>query len=275
MGYALARYLDELGFTVFAGFQNVEDNQYADDLKEESSGRLHVLQLDVSSETQILAASLYIVEHLPDDAPGLWAVIHAANYFAMGEIEWIPYDAVKKATEVNLVGATRVTQVMAPLLRRAKGRLVFLSSGLCRITSPVRGLHCALFAAVEAQAMCLRQEMRSRGVDVVVVAPGEFTACASWLTEEDLLEEAKEMWARLGREARKEYGEQYFETAVRSLEKYCKVQDGDLAAVLKALSDSITRTFPLEKYTPVTKKEKLQAFISDHLPRPVYDVFYS
>lgn len=92
MGYALARYLDELGFTVFAGFQNIDENPYASDLKEESSGRLHILQLDVSSETQILAASLYIVEHLPDDASGLWAVIHAANYFALGEIEWIPYE---------------------------------------------------------------------------------------------------------------------------------------------------------------------------------------
>lgn len=95
LGYALSRYLDELGFTVFAGFQNIEDNLYAEDLKEESSGRLHVLQLDVSSETQVLAASLYIVEHLPDDATGLWAIIHAANYFALGEVEWIPHEVIE------------------------------------------------------------------------------------------------------------------------------------------------------------------------------------
>ncbi|KAI4457836.1 short-chain dehydrogenase/reductase family 9c [Holotrichia oblita] len=224
MGYALARYLDELGFTVFAGFQSIDDNPYADDLKEESSGRLHVLQLDVSSETQVLAASLYIVEHLPDDASGLWAVIHAANYFALGEIEWIPYEAVKRATEINLVGATRVTQVMAPLVRRARGRIVFVSSGLCRVTSAVRGIHCALFSAIEAEAACLRQELRSRGVDVITVAPGEFTACSSWLTDELLVEEAREMWGRLSKEQKREYGADYFETAIRSLEKYTKVQ---------------------------------------------------
>lgn len=92
IGSALARVLDEMGFTVFAGFQNAVDNSVADELKEESSGRLHILQLDVSSETQILAASLYITAHLPDEAEGLWGVIHAASWVAFGEIEWIPQE---------------------------------------------------------------------------------------------------------------------------------------------------------------------------------------
>lgn len=90
VGSALARQLDELGFTVFAGFQNAEGNSEAEELKEICSARLHILQLDVSSETQILAASLYAVEHLPDGAPGLWAVVHAQSWVALGEIEWIP-----------------------------------------------------------------------------------------------------------------------------------------------------------------------------------------
>lgn len=90
IGSTLARHLDEQGFTVFAGFQDLANSPHADELKEECSGRLHVLQLDVSSETEILAASLYAVEHLPDGAPGLWAVIHAASWVALGEIEWIP-----------------------------------------------------------------------------------------------------------------------------------------------------------------------------------------
>lgn len=97
IGSALARYLDELGFTVFAGFQNAVDSPVADELKEESSGRLHILQLDVASETQILAASLYAVAHLPDGANGLWAVIHSATWVALGEIEWIPPQVRKVA----------------------------------------------------------------------------------------------------------------------------------------------------------------------------------
>lgn len=90
IGSALARYLDEQGFTVFAGFQDIE-NELATELKEVSSARLHVLQLDVTSETDILAASLYAVEHFPDyTTPGLWAVVHCAQWVALGEIEWVP-----------------------------------------------------------------------------------------------------------------------------------------------------------------------------------------
>ncbi|KAJ8984264.1 hypothetical protein NQ317_007497, partial [Molorchus minor] len=206
IGGALARQLDEQGFTVFAGFQNVAGNPAAEELKEVCSGRLHVLQLDVSSETQILAASLYAVEHLPDGAPGLWAVVHAQSWVALGEIEWIP------------------PQIMLPLVRRARGRIVVLTSGLCRIASPVRGIHCGLLAALEAQAECLRKELRSRGVDIVVVAPGEFTAGSSWLSDETIVEQAKEMWRQLCQEQRTEYGEDYFERAIRSLEKYTKSQ---------------------------------------------------
>jgi 3-hydroxybutyrate dehydrogenase len=276
IGNALARHLDEQGFTVFAGFQNAADNPIAEELKEECSGRVHVLQLDVSSETQILAASLYAVEHLPDGAPGLWAVIHASSWVALGEIEWIPPQVIKKATEINLLGPTRVTQVMLPLIRRARGRIIMMSSGLCKVASPVRGIHCGLLAAIEAQAECLRKELRSRGVDVVVVAPGEFTAGNSWLSDQVILEQARDMWAQLCQEQKIEYGKDYFETAVRSLEaKYTKCQDADLSPVLRALNDSIIRTFPLARYTPVTRREKIQAFIADHFPSSFYDIIYS
>ncbi|CAG2068967.1 unnamed protein product, partial [Timema podura] len=62
LGYAAARQLDELGFTVFAGFK---DSAKAQKLKGESSGRLHVLELDVTSEEQIVAAAKYIGLNLP------------------------------------------------------------------------------------------------------------------------------------------------------------------------------------------------------------------
>lgn len=39
-------------------------------LKQEASGRLHVLQLDVTSEHDIHSTFLYVNENLPDGAPG-------------------------------------------------------------------------------------------------------------------------------------------------------------------------------------------------------------
>ncbi|XP_018322269.1 D-beta-hydroxybutyrate dehydrogenase, mitochondrial [Agrilus planipennis] len=275
IGSALARYLDDLGFTVFAGFQNAADNPLAQELKEESSGRLHVLQLDVSSETQILAASLYAVEHLPDGAPGLWAVINAASWIALGEIEWLPPQIIRKATELNFLGPTRLIQIMLPLIRRARGRIVFMTSGLASVASPVRGIHSALLNAIEAEASCLRQELRPRGVEVIVVAPGEYTAGSSWLSDDDIRDQAQEMWLQLCHEQRKSYGEDYFETAVRSLEKFTKGPEADLSPVLRSLTDSVVKTFPLPKYTPITRQEKIQSFIANHLPQTLYNIIYN
>lgn len=56
LGNALARRLDDLGYHVFAGFQSKAGNIDADMLKEDCSGRLHTLQLDITSETQVILA---------------------------------------------------------------------------------------------------------------------------------------------------------------------------------------------------------------------------
>lgn len=56
------------GFTVFAGFS---DKQKGNKLKEESSARLHVLQLDVSSESDVQNVYQYVNKNLPSNAPGM------------------------------------------------------------------------------------------------------------------------------------------------------------------------------------------------------------
>lgn len=53
LAWCLVRKLDELGFTIFAGFTKRTGCADADLLKEETSGRTKILQLDVTSETQV------------------------------------------------------------------------------------------------------------------------------------------------------------------------------------------------------------------------------
>lgn len=82
---------------------------------------------------------------------------------------------------------------MLPLVRKARGRIVFVTSGLARVSAPVRGVHCAGMAALEALAACLRRELRPRAVDVVVVAPGEYTSGNAWLSETSLLNQVNKL----------------------------------------------------------------------------------
>lgn len=53
---------------MFAGFQGNED--LSSKLKDESSGRLHVLKLDITSETDLQRTASYIKDHLPRGANG-------------------------------------------------------------------------------------------------------------------------------------------------------------------------------------------------------------
>jgi len=273
LAWCLARKLDELGFTIFAGFTKRTGCADADLLKEESSGRTKILQLDVTSETQMLEASLYISEHLPDGASGLWAVVHCATWVALGELEWIPFAVLRKSIDVNLLGAARLTQIFLPLVRRANGRIVFVSSALARVPAPVRGAQCATQAGIEGLATCLRQELRPRGVDVSIVAAGEFASGTAWLSESSMLEQARNMWSQLSAEQKTNYGEEYFENALRSLEKYTE-KEADLGPTIRCLTDALVRTCPLPRYTPVSTGEKVQCFVADHLPRCFYDTIY-
>ncbi|CAD6201315.1 GSCOCG00000117001-RA-CDS [Cotesia congregata] len=303
VGCALAKRLDELGFTVFAGFTNKFDNEdKVDNLKKDTSGRLHALQLDITNEHDIHSAFLYVNENLPDGAPEkiffyaflvlqnlkglhfkirpfdfrLWALIHANAWITLGECEWVPLSVVRKSVDTNFISVARLTQVFLPLIRRCKGRIILVTSILARIPSAIRGVQCANGAALEAWGSCLRLEMRRWGVDVVVVETGEYVAGNSWLKDNSaLLNQARDMWVQLEPQTRKEYGEELFQKEMLSLEKYTKGPEADLTRVMRALVDGTTKTFPLKRYTPVTRKERLQAFVSDHLPKSIYDIIYT
>ena len=58
-GQALALHLDQLGATVFAGCLNAE-GPGAVKLKKEGSGRMQVLQMDVTSDEQVAECVRYV-----------------------------------------------------------------------------------------------------------------------------------------------------------------------------------------------------------------------
>lgn len=54
IAWYLAKKLDDLGFTVYAGFNTpIEESDEAQILKEETSGRMKCLYLDVTSEKTV------------------------------------------------------------------------------------------------------------------------------------------------------------------------------------------------------------------------------
>ncbi len=89
-----------------------------------------------------------------------------------GPLEILPLEALRRQFEVNVVGLVAVTQVMLPLLRKARGRIVNVSSINGWTSAPYLGPYAASKHAVEALSDSLRMELRSWGIQVAVVQPG-------------------------------------------------------------------------------------------------------
>jgi len=81
-------------------------------------------------------------------------------------------DDFDRQLRVNVSGQVAVTQAFLPFLRRARGRIVFMSSESGRVALPGLGAYAASKHALEAVADAFRRELRSSGVLVSIVEPG-------------------------------------------------------------------------------------------------------
>ncbi|CAN7998492.1 unnamed protein product [Ixodes hexagonus] len=128
-GNLLTRKLAAKGYHVYAGclFPNGEGAQ---DLKRISN--VTVLQLDVTSEHDIDAA--YDTVKMSHGRNVLWAVVSNAGTLSVGFIEWQSRKTIRAAFEVNVLGAVNVSQKFMPLLKRSRGRLLFVSSIVANFT---------------------------------------------------------------------------------------------------------------------------------------------
>jgi NAD(P)-dependent dehydrogenase (short-subunit alcohol dehydrogenase family) len=159
--------LDRDGWRVFAGVRREED---AEALRAEAGERLTPIMLDVTDPGQIVAAA-----DLIDGAVGkggLEGLVNNAGVAILGPLETIPLDDFRRQLEVNLTAQVAVTQALLPAIRRARGRIVFVSSIGGRMALPFGGPYHAAKFGLEAVSDCLRQELRPWGIHVSAIEPG-------------------------------------------------------------------------------------------------------
>ena len=164
MGRASAIELAHRGFAVLAGVRN---EQAAMQLRRDG---IEPVVLDITRASDIDALRVRI----DGDPQGraLRAIVNCAGMGMVGPVEMVPLDTWRQMFDVNLFGHIPMTQALLPALRRAKGRVVNISSTGGRIAMPAFGAYSATKFALEAMSDALRREIRHQGVDVVVVEPG-------------------------------------------------------------------------------------------------------
>jgi len=274
-GLALAKHLDGLGFTVFAGCLLADkDGGGAEELRAKKSSRLHVLKLDITKEEDWQAANNYVKENLPVTANGLWGIVNNAGWATFGEVEWVAMDTYRRAADINLFGLIRGIQVFLPLLRGAKGRVVTITSGLGRMAVPTRSPYVFTKYALEGFHDCIRYEMEPFGVKVSVLEPGNFIAGTNIFNEKFVKSQADLMWNNMGEEVKNAYGKAYFDEKVEVMRSYMNNGIPDIMPVIDSYTDALLDMFPQKRYQPMDLYFKVRIFIATHVPEMVYDLIY-
>ncbi|XP_075412352.1 D-beta-hydroxybutyrate dehydrogenase, mitochondrial [Tenrec ecaudatus] len=274
-GFSLANHLHSQGFLVFAGclLKDKGDSgvQALDNLK---SDRLRTVQLNVCRSEEVDRAVEAIRSSLKNPEEGLWGLVNNAGISTFGEVEFTSMETYKEVAEVNLWGTVRTTKSFLPLIRRAKGRVVNISSMLGRMANPARSPYCITKFGVEAFSDCLRYEMHPLGVKVSVVEPGNFIAGTKLYSRESIQAIAKRMWDQLPEVVRKDYGRKYFDEKIAKMESYCSSGSTDTTPVIKAVTHALTAATPYTRYHPMDYYWWLRMQIMTHLPAAVSDKLY-
>ena len=187
IGAACALDLDRLGHRVYAGVRREEDG---DRLKASASGSgLIPLILDITDQAAVDAAAKRISEETGGALDGL---VNNAGVARGGPLEFLELDEWREQLDVNVIAQVAVTKAMIPLLRKARGRIVFIGSIGGKVASMLMGPYNASKFAIEGIGEALRYELHPWGIKVAVVEPGAIrTEIWSKATETaDRLEEA-------------------------------------------------------------------------------------
>jgi NAD(P)-dependent dehydrogenase (short-subunit alcohol dehydrogenase family) len=258
IGRATALRLDAAGWRVFAGVRKDAD---AKALAEAGSDRLVPLILDVTDAEQIAAAA----EQIGADAGGrLDGLVNNAGIAVPGPLETLPLDDFRRQVDVNLTAQVAVTQALLPLIRPARGRVVFIASIGGRIAFPLNGAYHAAKFGIEAVGDVFRQELRPWGISVSIVEPGSIDT-PIW---ERGAQNASEIEARAHPEQEALYGK-----AIASFRKVVQ----DLAdrgippeKVAEAIAHALESSRPRTRYL-VGLDAKVQARLKVLIPDRVFD----
>ena len=166
-GYAAAMRMAREGWQVFAAVRTTAD---AERLEKEAPGSLQAVLCDVRDRDQVFAMAEFVTHEIADQ--GLDGLVCNAGVGASGPIEFLDRDEMSIPIEVNLYGSIYCAQAFLPLLRKARGRIVNVTSGSVLFTMPLMSTYPASKLGLEQLSRQLQAEVKRFGIHVCVLDPG-------------------------------------------------------------------------------------------------------
>lgn len=162
IGKSIGEFLLTKGFVVYGTSRNPERI---------TNSIFPLLSLDVRNKESIHKAVAEVIEK----SGRLDVVINNAGVGITGPIEEIPSEEIINNFETNLFGPIEVMKAVLPAMRMQKlGLIINITSIAGYMGLPYRGIYSASKGALELITEALRMEVKSFGIHITNVAPGDF-----------------------------------------------------------------------------------------------------
>ena len=129
----------------------------------------HAIKMDILKERNIDN----VVNQIIKEQSRVDVLINNAGYGLWGAVETISIDEAKRQFDVNIFGLAYLTKKIIPIMRKQKsGKIINMSSMGGKVYTPFGAWYHATKYALEGWSDCLRIELKSFGIDVILIEPG-------------------------------------------------------------------------------------------------------
>ena len=162
IGKSIGEFLHQKGFVVYGTSRNPDKI---------TNSIFPLVALDVRNNESIVKCIAEVIQK----SGRLDVVINNAGVGITGPIEEIPTEEIKNNFETNLFGPIEVMKAALPQMRlQQSGLIINVTSIAGYMGLPYRGVYSASKGALELITEALRMEVKTFGIHITNVAPGDF-----------------------------------------------------------------------------------------------------
>jgi NAD(P)-dependent dehydrogenase (short-subunit alcohol dehydrogenase family) len=162
IGKSVGEYLQSKGFIVYGTSRNPE---------RVTGSVFPLVALDVRNAESIKSAIARVIAK----EGRLDVLINNAGVGITGPLEEIPAEEIKNNFETNLFGPIEVMKAVLPQMRSQKNGLIINVTSIAGYMGlPYRSVYSASKGALELITEALRMEVKSFGIHITNIAPGDF-----------------------------------------------------------------------------------------------------
>lgn len=239
-----------------------------------------IIKIDVTKDEDI-ANSLAIVKNNIKENEVLHGLVNNAGVMKPCEFEWDTYDNFGQTMDVNIIGMAKVTRKFLPLIRRARGRIVNITSLSGRFTCPFGTAYTTSKHAAVGLSKNLSGELDKFGVSVTSIEPAWHTTNMTMAST--LRNVYQKAWLNTDDHIKEDFGQEYFDKGLKafkvldlidSLPNIAGLSDKKSSRVADTVVLALTHYEPDQRYIAAPGIQQLPIRICEFLPDEIYSIGY-